>query len=740
MDIPTALLEWPATTAGLLSQALYDQCKPEIDIRENDIVIAWEDWRDYLEDDGGGIIMTANIYGHSLDVTDPSQYRWPGNGQPITLAKHDQLQPQVSGNVIVFGDERRKPIAAYQLDQRMDANIYAQQLGGECDLPTEMHWKEEFVKWTWGTEIQEHCFVVDSLGNTYAVWIEMRPDQGGAESVFAQKLDMDGVPKWYNDGVMVSTPGNTCLHPDICVDANEGAYVTWQQDGDDIYLAHLNYLGTITGTVMDADPGDAPKVVEDDGGGVYLAFTETNAGVQLRQYDAALTLQRSATHATPQAPFMNVQLSKDREGGIWFAWYDGTEIYGSRWSTGPIPISEDNLAGIYGLIQWDAIKPEFDLDTDYNALDRIWHTANRYDGLITATAIPLAGPGAPYDIVVARLRDMGGVAKFYGGRNVSTNGIRGSGNDGYRAAIAADSMAVDFSVPPNKQLGGAIISWTNRYFDSRVQDDRFQVLTQRVVWEEVPAPVYLQGVLFFTPLQEPILDRELTDEPVSDIAAVFNPDQEYLPDVPRYGVVTWNSDRSLGCTDPMAVRVQYIDYSDYYSPLFWTPYGRDVAPLLGMNHQDGPMVKPPWPESAVAMPNSAQVYWSDNRPGTSCLLATRIHDENRTLVWNKDVARDIEVPRPESVALGAPYPNPASLQRHGTVQLPVTMQEEAAVRLTLYDAVGRAVYTAENVRLPAGEHVLPVELSRLGDVPPGVYYFGIESASGLKTKQWILLR
>ncbi|PLX31407.1 MAG: hypothetical protein C0600_05805, partial [Ignavibacteria bacterium] len=115
------------------------------------------------------------------------------------------------------------------------------------------------------------------------------------------------------------------------MDANEGAYVTWQQDGDDIYLAHLNYLGTITGTVMDADPGDAPKVVEDDGGGVYLAFTETNAGVQLRQYDAALTLQRSATHATPQAPFMNVQLSKDREGGIWFAWYDGTEIYGSRW-------------------------------------------------------------------------------------------------------------------------------------------------------------------------------------------------------------------------------------------------------------------------------------------------------------------------------------------------------------------------------------------------------------------------
>ena len=739
IDATYGTLSWSASTAGLLSDAEHAQRNPEVDITDAAIVVAWEDWRNAEVDAGGDITRVADIYGHALQASDPTQFRWTGDGQPITLAKHDQRLPMVSRDVIVWQDERRQPVSPYQTDQRADTNIFVQKLGDECDLPTEMNWKERYAKWTWGTDADAFRFVVDSLGSTYAVWVENRPDHGGVEAVYAQKLDRDGVPKWRNNGVAVSAYGEVALEPDICVDGEEGAYICWRQDSDEIHIAHLNYLGETVSEVIEQVGGNGPRVVEDDAGGVYLGYNGSG-GIELRHYDASLTLSASDVQPTPATAFYDVKLSKDREGGTWFVWHDGTDYYGSYWDgIGALPPSHGALSSQFGGA-FISITGDFDLDTDYLEFGH-GPLSIEHDGLVSATVRYSANAGQN-DIVVARLVNPGtGSVDFQGGFPVSDNANRSSTFNStdisYTSAIASDSIPDDFTNPDSPIRGGAIVSWTSKYFDTQVQADRFAVLTQRISWDGTP-----NGSLFYPFDFEPVIDHQLVDEPVSDIAPVFNDDKPYEDGDPRYGVITWNSDNSQGCTDPMAVRVQHVDYSNSNISTCknWGQRGKDAAPLLLDTYQTHPMVKPPWPLSAVSQPNSAALYWLDTRTGSTCLLSTRVYDDNQTLVWNKDVAPDRYPVVPVTADIGQPYPNPASLSMHAVVQLPVASSAAGTVRIALYDALGRRVGEPRRVQLSSGSGVIPVRLSSFGALRPGVYYCGIQTAGGLQTRQLILLR
>jgi hypothetical protein len=741
LDGSTGARTWNEATAGLLCDEPHHQLNPAVDIIE-DFVVAWEDWR-------GGV--TSDIYGNLLNAGDPTQYRWPGTGQAITLGKHGQSLPQVSGDVIAWQDGRRQPLTYWQADQRADTNIYAQRLGGECDLPTEMNWQQVFVQWNASPEALGYRFVVDTLGSTYAVWIENRPQDGGLYAVYVLKLDRDGVPKWHNNGVKVSNTQSVCERPDICIDGEEGCYVAWMENGSDIMLAHVDYLGDVTAVTQDAPGGDGPRLVEDDAGGAILAYNDTNAGIRLRHYDAALNLLDDVMQSGLGIAFYDVKLSKDRGGGAWFVWHDGTDYYGSAYNGAGETLIPARLNQAWGgIIPWSSITGEFDIDTDYIPVFMDpWHIGKPYDCLVTAIVDVV---GAADDIITARLFESPpGFAKFSGGLNISLNPTSrttpaGSNHQSSQPAISADST---FHEDTGTQLGGgAIYAWVNTYTHPVTNERTNCVLTERIFWREDGAGY--AGVRHFGTNQEVILDDGLefspTPDPLPDIATVFSAGEAFDPDAPeRYGMVAWTSDRYSGCTGPYAVRVQQVDYTipnapPGSQPKFWGIYGNDIAPLVGSVAQGPALLRSPWPGSVFSAPNSIPALWLDTRSGSPCLVSTRVYDESFMRTWNKDarVIATLDDILP-TFPLTA-YPHPVSISGHGAVTLAYHASESGLVRVSLFDALGRSVLPAGLHNAVKGENHLTLQLGGRSMLSPGVYLLMIEGAAAAVTRPLLFVR
>jgi hypothetical protein len=168
------------------------------------------------------------------------------NGWPVTQAKGEQNLPQVSGNVFAYEDARRNPLVlnGTTVDSQDDFNIYSQ-TPGECTGPTEMDWRDMHVQWM--NSADRKRFVTDPADYAmYVVWDETRD---GCQSVFIQKFDKYGVPRWINNGVRVSDSGVTALNSDVTYDGTGGAMVVWQQLNGavhEIYPASVSADGSVT--------------------------------------------------------------------------------------------------------------------------------------------------------------------------------------------------------------------------------------------------------------------------------------------------------------------------------------------------------------------------------------------------------------------------------------------------------------------------------------------------------------
>jgi hypothetical protein len=513
-DASSAMPIWQPSTAGLLCDELEDQLAPEADIISN-FVVAWEDWRQGT---------TSDIYGNELPVNDPTQYRWPGTGQPITLGKHGQIKPQVAGEVIVWQDGRRQPIPGNRLDQRADTNIYAQKLGDECDLPTEMLWRDEFVKWSWAFDASSHRMTVDREGSQYVAWVETRIfGESTMEHVFVQKLDRDGVPKWFNDGVLVSSGEEPGTEPDICVDDEEGCFVTWVQGGNQVYLAHVDFYGDVVASLNVstdiAHPGQAPRVVEDDAGGALLGYHNIGNDVVHAHYDDVLTRIHFASLPSAGA-WEGLKMSKDREGGAWLVWYDPwVEYLGTHYDGVAVALKEKTLGDFV------TIENEFDIDTDYLPSSQppggLGRNQILYDclfaGIGFGTPTPPALVRTQKDVIVARLwydPTFPPKVVWSKGENITDNDNRPGPRTVFNAmhpAISADSLAFDWNNPYAPEIGGALVSFTNSYLDPNTQQLLYSVMSGRATWSW-SAPNCAFGAYNPGPHSDYVLDDDMTHE------------------------------------------------------------------------------------------------------------------------------------------------------------------------------------------------------------------------------------
>ena len=84
--------------------------------------------------------------------------------------------------------------------------------------------------------------------------------------------------------------------------------------------------------------------------------------------------------------------------------------------------------------------------------------------------------------------------------------------------------------------------------------------------------------------------------------------------------------------------------------------------------------------------------------------------------------------------LGQPFPNPA----RGRITVPLTLTRDAAVTVTVVDALGRTIATLHDGPLSAGSHTLAWDASAA--LASGVYVVRLSGDAGASARRVLIVR
>ncbi|PLX26059.1 MAG: hypothetical protein C0600_11265 [Ignavibacteria bacterium] len=740
LDMITGAVVWPATIAFPLCTYAADQLKPEIDLDlPNDMAyVCWEDQRNNPVD-------AWDVYAQGFSMAYPSSLRWMVDGIAVTKAEEAQLLPQIAGKVVVWQDARRDPI--YN-DTRDDENIYSELLGEECDEPTEMHWKDVYVKHTQGTAFHNARFVVDTAGSRYAVWEEIRPDEGGEMGIYVQKLDRYGVPRWDNNGVRVSDPGMIAETPDICVDDMGGAYVCWKQNGQDIMLARVDANALVAAGPNLVAQGSEPRIVEDDAMNVILGYIDATLNqVTMNSYSSILAPLGPASSQGKALSAYGLQATKDREGGAWFAWFDWDQL-SSRWDIaivgfwGPGPSFSANWI----TAAWipPATAPlsfsEFDIVTDVlpsglagpKLFPGIPQNDRQFDLLLSFTGRTQSS--GKQDVYLLRIYENGKTPTPIAPINL-TNLTAGNEVWVYHPRIAVDSIANAFNQGAGlAELGGAIVAWAREYRDPISLLRMCDVEARRGYWTGSLSAL-TRIAHWAAPLS---LDQGIGFAPELDIATLFStPGGGYL----GRGIVAWETDQTLLCApNPVALSVQLVDFGlpTATNAALWGANGRAVSPNLNPASQTVPIL-----QTACTMPKDSFVplFWSDDRSGSPCLVSTSLYDDTDGINHDMGLQRRSETAgadqQPSTIRIGSISPQPYVLTGARPLSISVS-GSDAAATLDLVDMSGRRVARLHDGMLSRNEMTLT--WTPPASLPAGSYLLDLRSGERHVSRTLIIMR
>ena len=129
----------------------------------------------------------------------------------------------------------------------------------------------------------------------------------------------------------------------------------------------------------------------------------------------------------------------------------------------------------------------------------------------------------------------------------------------------------------------------------------------------------------------------------------------------------------------------------------------------------------------------------DDQDGPAfCLLAVTGDGTSFCLPTASDELLAAEVPGATSLTVGAlaldaPYPNPAS----GEATVAFALPSEGAVRVALYDALGREVAVVAEGTFEAGQHTAKFDASAM---PAGVYILRLDAEGATRTQRMTVVR
>ena len=181
--------------------------------------------------------------------------------------------------------------------------------------------------------------VSDGNGGAIIAWKDGRATGNQYYALYAQRIDVNGIIQWTNNGVPICTLLNDNSPPEIIADGNGGAIFTWKdsRNGTDnnIYAQRINSNGVIQWTANGVQVCTAsydqidPKIISDNNGGAIITWQDyrnnTDWDVYAQKIDSDGVVQWT-NNGTPISLAVNNQYSPsivtDGNGGAIIAWRD----------------------------------------------------------------------------------------------------------------------------------------------------------------------------------------------------------------------------------------------------------------------------------------------------------------------------------------------------------------------------------------------------------------------------------
>ncbi len=122
--------------------------------------------------------------------------------------------------------------------------------------------------------------IPDGAGGAIITWSDLR---NGNYDVYAQRIDADGYAMWITDGVVISAATGTQFNPRIIDDGGSGAIITWEdyRGADrDIYAQRVNSSGIVlwaaNGKAVCTETGhqEDPRIARDEEGGAIISWDD----------------------------------------------------------------------------------------------------------------------------------------------------------------------------------------------------------------------------------------------------------------------------------------------------------------------------------------------------------------------------------------------------------------------------------------------------------------------------------
>jgi len=277
---------------------------------------------------GGAIVAWAGAHAQRVNASGVPQ--WTANGVALSTA--------ASGKVAlsIVSDGAEGAIAAW-LDFRSGSwDVYAQRVNASGVL----QWPDTAVvicsvanqPFPYPSGIDS-----DGAGGAIVTWQDYR--SGASPAIYAQRVNVAGVPQWTANGVALSAAG---FKPAIVSDGAGGAIVTW----DGAYAQRVNESGvpqwTANGVALStaADTKVAVTIVSDGVGGAIVAWEDHRSGADIyaQRVDTAGARLWAADGVALCAAVGNQfspMIGSDGAGGAIATWEDGRsgvtlDIYSQR--------------------------------------------------------------------------------------------------------------------------------------------------------------------------------------------------------------------------------------------------------------------------------------------------------------------------------------------------------------------------------------------------------------------------
>ena len=334
------------------------------------VVVAWEDYRNGA---------TADIYAQRITN---DGFQWStGDGVAVCTQSVSEnlsgMAPDGSGGaVIVWSDTRTG-----------NEDIYAQRVTGGAT----MYWQADGLPVCTATNSQINARVmVNDVGTAIIVWQDNRT---GSTDIYAQRIDSWGGIRWDVDGVPVCTIAGPQSNPVVVFDGVDAAIIAWLDGRNSpisVYAQKLDSAGyprwTSDGVSVctEASQKAGIDMVPNGAQGAFLVWQDMRNGgywdlyaQQLGDNGKALWAAEGVAVCVGASGQYNQVVESDGSGGALFAWYDirpsGSGVYAQRIeSYGHWGYPAPRIAGVRDVpgdqggsvfLGWDASR----LDTPVNS-------------------------------------------------------------------------------------------------------------------------------------------------------------------------------------------------------------------------------------------------------------------------------------------------------------------------------------------------------------------------------------